>query len=177
LNGEEVSFVTHGHNPDYKKPITEGCFDYLFIQLYNNNGFGLNSNAEITWNSEVDRQGNADFIYNSYNYIAKKYIDSTTFNLHIPTNTKICLGEPAGKTETASWYSPYRHIINGKSTAVSTPEEVIWANMKDQYDKCKSDFSSKQYAGIMTWSINEDFKNSNSFGFAKTMFSGTASYL
>ena len=177
LNGNEISFVTSGHNADYKKAINSGYFDYLFLQFYNNNGFGVNDDGLITWNNENDMQGNSEFIYNCYKYLVNKYIETTSFDLHIPANTRICIGEPASKTETASWYSPYRHIINNKSTAVTTPEEEIWANMKDQYDRCKGDFSSKQYAGIMTWSINEDFKNSNSFGFAKTMFSGAPSYL
>ncbi|QSH41902.1 glycoside hydrolase family 18 protein [Lentisphaerota bacterium ZTH] len=75
-NGEiYVAFVTTGYNSDYDEAIREGCFDYIFIQCYNNNGFGVNSDGTITWNDDADMQGNVDFIYNIYNYIVNNYID------------------------------------------------------------------------------------------------------
>ena len=129
-----VNFVTTGTDTDYTTAINNGDFNYLFVQLYNSDGYNINGFNEK----------DTEFITAAFNYM-------TEHNL-APATTKIITGEPASAAAGAAGT-----IYHNTKYTIS---QDAWNAVKDQADTL---IGQPQFGGFFNWAVNYDADNGYGF--------------
>lgn len=133
----DVAFVTTGTDQDYTQAITQGSFDYLWLQAYNTG----NTSNQIMYNGQLTDETMAEYIPASYYYFTSQL--SAKPPVTVPSGTRFIIGEPS------------QVDAGGLATVWHNPN---YATTADVYQALAQNYNTvlAQSNGAMTWSINQD---------------------
>jgi len=148
----DLLIVSNGRIQSYTPAINAGLFDALFLQLYNNNLWGTDTQYPIPkyeWAIPYN-ENDPGFISGIFNYLITKKT--------VPEKTLLVLGEPADASSASSstWT---RNIYMGRSS------KAAWSAISSQLKLLKG---KPQFGGVMVWDINED--SANDWKFSENVF-------
>ena len=151
VNETDVNLVNTGVEQIYNRSISEGVYDYIFVQEYNTGHYYMDEMGKgyLEGNKPYGSVNQTDpkFIVNSYERL--KQI--------IPSSTKIVPGQPSDKSA-AGLATVYNGIYS----------ETVYTELCKAY-QTGSVYNDAQFGGAMTWSINQDA--ANNFKFVNSIFS------
>lgn len=136
-SGTAIQFVNTGNETVYNDAISNNLFDYIFAQAYNTPGFTVDDKCVVLWQSVGDE---------TYPAFISKIAPCLQKLLPSGSKTKIMVGEPANSSDSA-----------GRGAL----EHGTYNQIANEYKNIKS---LPSFDGAMTWSVNEDSKNSDDKG-------------